>query len=167
MERTDESHSRILYNRLHIDNYTVITKLWQRLRSERRDLIHGKPLTASSFIVRNGKTKSEIAGKIIYSNTTATFSPTEPLTTDTTYTVTLTTDIQDLSGNPLQADFTWSFTTMETVPPRVVSTYPLNSARGVQVFPTIAATFNEPRSAGTINSTTFLVYDGNDYMPAQ
>lgn len=122
-------------------------------------------LTPSTFIVSDGT--SEIAGTINYRNMTATFNPEVPFDTDTTYHVTLKTGIEDQAGNHLEVEQTWSFTTIETVPPRVVSTYPLNSARGVQVFPTIAATFNEPRSAGTINSTTFLVYDGNDYMPAQ
>ena len=41
----------------------------------------------------------------------AAFTPTANLALNTTYTATITTGAQDVPGNPLPANFTWSFTT--------------------------------------------------------
>jgi uncharacterized repeat protein (TIGR01451 family) len=46
---------------------------------------------------------------------TAVFYPDTPLQVSTTYQATLTTGVQDNSGNPLQAAHTWSFTTVDPV----------------------------------------------------
>jgi hypothetical protein len=43
---------------------------------------------------------------------TATLTPLADLNEDTTYTVTVTTGVQDVAGNPLQADLTCSFRTI-------------------------------------------------------
>ncbi len=53
------------------------------------------------------------AGTVTYDvpNLTAIFTPTAPLALDTLYTATITTGAQDLSGNGLASNFTWSFTT--------------------------------------------------------
>lgn len=57
-----------------------------------------------------------VAGSVAYNATAqrATFSPTVGLTASTTYTVTLTTGCTDAAGNPLAADYSWSFTTGTT-----------------------------------------------------
>lgn len=47
-----------------------------------------------------------------YENGTATMTPREPLEYNTTYTITLTTNIQDLAGNQLEQPYTWTFTTV-------------------------------------------------------
>ncbi|MBZ2169065.1 Ig-like domain-containing protein [Marinobacter sp. F4216] len=44
---------------------------------------------------------------------TATFTPAEALAMLTTYSATLSTDITDLSGDPLNASYNWSFTTAD------------------------------------------------------
>lgn len=57
-----------------------------------------------------------VAGSVSYDAAAqrATFSPTAGLTASTTYTVTLTTGCTDTAGNPLAADYSWSFTTGTT-----------------------------------------------------
>lgn len=67
-------------------------------------------ITAASFLVGDGS--SNITGEISFSNDgkTATLTPYENLAYDTLYTVTLTNNIQDPSGNVLETA-TWSFTT--------------------------------------------------------
>jgi hypothetical protein len=47
------------------------------------------------------------------SNNVATLTPTGDLSILTTYTATLSTEITDLNGNPLAADYSWSFSTTE------------------------------------------------------
>ncbi|MGB7971593.1 MAG: Ig-like domain-containing protein [Candidatus Deferrimicrobiaceae bacterium] len=51
-----------------------------------------------------------VVGTIGIAGSTATFTPSSNLATSTTYTATITS-AEDLSGNPLAAPFTWTFTT--------------------------------------------------------
>ncbi|MGD0658739.1 MAG: CFI-box-CTERM domain-containing protein [Syntrophorhabdales bacterium] len=54
-----------------------------------------------------------VTGTVTYDPSTnkATFTPTGHLSNLTVYTATITTDVRDLSGNSLPANFVWSFTT--------------------------------------------------------
>jgi hypothetical protein len=52
-----------------------------------------------------------VAGTVSYSGLTATFTPSAALEHAKTYTATVTTGAKDLDGNPMQADYTWDFTT--------------------------------------------------------
>jgi len=65
-------------------------------------------ITTDTFL---GSGSGNIAGTVTYSDTRATFTPTTALNYNTTYTATITTGAEDLAGNSLQADHTWSFTT--------------------------------------------------------
>lgn len=62
-------------------------------------------VTASTFTVGG------VTGTVSVSGSTATFTPSAPLATDTAYTATVTTGITDVAGNPLAADHSWSFVT--------------------------------------------------------
>ncbi len=66
------------------------------------------PLT---FFV-TGSSPTPLDGKITYdvANQIVSFTPSSPLVTGTTYTATITTGVTDLAGNPLAADFQWTFT---------------------------------------------------------
>ena len=66
-------------------------------------------ITASSFTLSG----STVSGTVTYDSDTytATFTPNANLEYGHQYTVTLSTDIKDLAGNPLEGDYTWSFTT--------------------------------------------------------
>lgn len=68
-------------------------------------------VNAFSFTLMAGKTT--VSGSVTYnsSNRTATFSPYSNLSLATTYTVTITTDVQDLANNQMTDNYTWSFTT--------------------------------------------------------
>ena len=72
------------------------------------------PLTinASTFTLSQG-TKS-IPGVVAYSNTTATFTPSNVLASGTEYTATVTTGAKDIAGNALAANTVWKFTTSAT-----------------------------------------------------
>ncbi|BBO17633.1 conserved hypothetical protein [Candidatus Brocadia pituitae] len=56
-------------------------------------------------------TISGVTGTVSYSGMTATFTPSGPLAYSTTYTATITTGVTDVAGNPMAANYTWSFTT--------------------------------------------------------
>lgn len=83
------------------------------------------PLTIlpSSFILTHGSTT--VNGIIVYAGNTATFTPDAPLLSGVTYTATITTAALDLSGTPIDGDYSWSFTTRAPLGPTVVN---LNTA---------------------------------------
>ncbi|MCE5297277.1 MAG: Ig-like domain-containing protein [Euryarchaeota archaeon] len=66
-------------------------------------------ITNSTFNLTQGLTK--VPGSVTTVNSTATFTPTNYLLAGTIYTVTITTGVMDLAGNPLASDYTWNFTT--------------------------------------------------------
>jgi hypothetical protein len=68
-------------------------------------------VTTSNFSLQQGTT--DIPGTVALSadGKTATFNPTNTLQASTTYKVTMTTGVKDLSGNPLPSNSVWSFTT--------------------------------------------------------
>ena len=106
-----------------------------------------------------------ISGSVSYDvpTRTATFNPNPNLSYDTTYTATISTDVEDLDGNSLQADFTWSFTTgpaPDTTPPTIVSTTPIGGAINVPIDTFISAIFSEDMDALTIDTNTFSVDNG-------
>jgi hypothetical protein len=85
-------------------------------------------ITSDTFTLMQGTTP--IAGAVAYLGLTATFTPTAVLTANTLYTATITTGAKDLAGNPLAANYQWSWTTgaaPDVTPPTVSSTIPVNT----------------------------------------
>jgi Tol biopolymer transport system component len=70
--------------------------------------MNGSTIDTNTFTLDNG-----VTGTVTYdaNSTTATFTPTSKLDYDTTYMATITTAAEDLGGNPMLADYIWSFTT--------------------------------------------------------
>jgi len=114
-------------------------------------------ITPTSFFIRNS---TVLTGTYSYTDSTATFTPGSPLATNTTYIGTVTTDVIDLNGNHLQTDYAWSFSTGTTLAPMVTITDPTDIETGVVLNKTIAASFNMPMNAATLNTTTFTLMDG-------
>jgi len=122
-------------------------------------------ITAATFFVNDGT--GHIAGTVAYSGTTAMFTPTATLDYNADYTVTITTGAEDLAGNGLESNYTWSFTTgsaPDTTAPTVSSTSPANSAIGIATNAAISATFSEAMDSLTITAATFFVNDGSGYI---
>jgi methionine-rich copper-binding protein CopC len=118
-------------------------------------------INASTFILNDGV--SNILGTVGYNGTTATFTPSSTLSYDTTFNATITSDATDLAGNPLQADYTWSFTTgsePDTTPPAVNSTTPANGSNGVAINSAISVAFSEAMDPATINVNTITLNNG-------
>lgn len=66
-------------------------------------------VNTTTFSLTDGITP--VVGVVTYAGTTAIFNPTSNLNSDTNYTATITTAIQDLSGNAMLANKVWMFTT--------------------------------------------------------
>ncbi len=69
------------------------------------------PLTINftTFGLSNGT--SPVAGVVTYSGSTASFTPSVLLLSNTTYTATITTGAKNVAGTPLAANYVWSFST--------------------------------------------------------
>lgn len=91
-----------------------------------------------------------------------TLTPTVPLASTTTYTVSVGTGVTDLSGNHATASST-TFTTADTVAPTVVSISPTAGATDVSQSTTINVTFSEPVVP---NGGITLSIDGGASVPA-
>jgi hypothetical protein len=125
--------------------------------------IDAATLTAATFTVTQGTTP--VLGAVAYATTTstATFTPTDPLTANTLYSATLTTSVKDLAGNGLATAKTWAFTTapvVDTTPPTVLSTNPAANSTGIAANTTLAATFSEAVDPLTVTATSFTVVQG-------
>lgn len=114
-------------------------------------------INQTSFTV-NGT--SQLAGVITYSGMTATFTPSALLAPNTTYSARLTRMVKDLTGNALQTETTWTFSTGLTITPMVSSTDPDNNANNVVLNKVISVNFNMPMKASTINTTTYTLKQG-------
>ena len=115
-------------------------------------------LTAATFTVDNG-----VTGAVTYNAGThiATLTPSSALSNLTTYTVTLTTGIQDAAGNPLAGSYTWSFTTVnDATAPTVVQTLPAAGATGTGTSIVLSVRFSEAMNSSSITTSTFTVNNG-------
>lgn len=116
-------------------------------------------ITATTFTLKQGV--NAIAGGVSYAGTTATFAPTNPLATSTTYDATITTGATDAAGIALAVPFTWSFTTAAPpAPPTVTSSDPAGGAIGVVTNKQLSAVFSTPMAPATISQTTFTLKQG-------
>jgi hypothetical protein len=114
-------------------------------------------INEATITIKDG---SSVQGGITYQGTTATFTPNSPLTPNTTYTGRVTTGVKDITGNALQTDYIWTFSTGALLSPLVILTDPENLESNVNINKVVMATFNMPMDALTINSTTFTIGQG-------
>ena len=136
----------------------VTTKIISAVFNEPMD---PSTINQTTFIVRNGTTV--IPGTVTYSGLTATFTPSQVLSSNTVYTATITNKVKDPAGNAMIADYVWSFNT-GTIP-IVVSTDPANGAADVPVNKVITALFSTAMNPATINSTTVILRQGTTVVP--
>jgi hypothetical protein len=101
-----------------------------------------------------------VAGTVSYSGTTATFKPTSALVANTTYTGRIYSTVKDLTGNALQVDYVWNFSTGTFVSPTINATDPVSEVSCISLNKVITATFSVPMDPLTINDTTFIVKNG-------
>jgi hypothetical protein len=91
------------------------------------------------------------------------FVPTANLLPGTTYTATITTGVQDLTGDALAATYMWTFKTgtgLSTTPPLLVNEVPASGATNVAINQAVSATFSEAMDPLTLTNATFQLYAG-------
>jgi hypothetical protein len=115
-------------------------------------------ITGTTFTLKQGATA--VPGAVTYTGSTATFTPTANLSAGLLYTATITTGVKDVPGVPLVEDYIWTFTTISSGAPTVVSTDPVNAATGVALNKVLSANFSVPMSAATITTATFTLKQG-------
>ena len=113
-------------------------------------------LNGSTFMIHNGVIP--VPGVITYFGNIVTFTPSSPLLPGTLYTGTITSAVQDATGNNLANSYSWKFTTGAL--PFVVSTDPMNLAINVPLDKVVSATFSKAMDPLTFNNTTFTVKKG-------
>lgn len=109
-----------------------------------------------------------LPGQVTYTNMIATFNPDSDLEAGTEYTATITTEATDLAGNPLASNYVWTFTTAEApvdANPTVILTDPADQEAAVALNRAVTATFSEAMNAGTIDPTTFTLYNTASLVP--
>jgi hypothetical protein len=121
-------------------------------------------ITSSTFLL-TGPGATPVPGSVTYAGPsfTATFMSAHNLLPHTTYTGTITTGAADPAGNALASNYVWVFTTgaeLDTNPPTVIFTDPVNNATGVALNKKIAATFSEAMAPSSITTTTFTLWHG-------
>ncbi|WP_197077325.1 ice-binding family protein [Lacinutrix sp. Hel_I_90] len=107
------------------------------------ETMNSATFTATSFTLVQGA--NTISGAIEYANKTARFIPDTILDAGLTYTATVSTDVTDLAGNPLEVSKTWTFITGTTSGLSVVNL----GASGNYVILAKSAVNNAPTSAIT------------------
>lgn len=123
--------------------------------------MNSSSINASSFILKasiNG-VDSIIPGSVSYSESTNTlvFIPDNLLEVNKTYLANVRPTVKDISGNFLQKEYSWTFSTSGYITPMVVFTNPKNLDSNVKYDETIFATFNMPMDNQSINTSTFKV----------
>lgn len=117
------------------------------------------PVTlTSSFTISDGT--SNIAGEFTFDGASVFFTPLDGLSSNTTYTATITTGAANAEGVTLANNYVWTFSTGSLLLPTVVSTDPMDEATNVNLDKVITATFSEVMDIETITLDSFKVLDG-------
>ena len=84
-----------------------------------------------------------------------------PFTAGSWYTVTVTTNVRDVRGNPLKTQYSWSFKTgaADSTSPTVTQTIPASGDIKVNLFPNLYAIFSEGMDESTFTPTNITLYD--------
>ena len=125
------------------------------------NLMDPTTINNTTFLLKQGV--NEVPGTITYLGMTAYFVPTYPFVESTVYTATITTGAKGSMGNPLENNYTWSFTTGAL--PMVISTDPGTNATDVPLNKQIKATFSKDMDPLTILPANFIVKQGVNIIP--
>ena len=127
--------------------------------------IDSTTITSSSFMLYQGETL--ILGTVLSDGVVANFKPNSPLSPNTLYTATITTDVKDKMGMAIVSNYVWNFTTgttMGTLPiaPTVTAIDPGNGSINVALNKVISATFSVPMNSLSLTTSSFILTTGNN-----
>lgn len=130
------------------------------------EAMDAQTINGASFSVRRGELL--VPGVVSFSGVTATFNPLLFLAPGVEYTASISNACEDLAGNALANEFTWSFTTsglIDDSAPRVTFTAPSSGQTGVSLGGNLSASFSEPMEPATITTATFTLKAGSTVIP--
>jgi hypothetical protein len=121
-------------------------------------------ITNANFTLKQTLSGVAVVGTTSYSGVDAVFIPVSNLLAGTQYTVTVkggVTGVEDLSANPMAADYSlkWTTAAADTTAPLVALRSPLAGATNVPMNSAVNATFNEAMDPLTINNANFTLAD--------
>lgn len=141
-------------------NNAVGVPLGQIITATFNEEMDPNTITSTSFTVVG---TAPVTGTVTYSGETASFTPTQPLEENTSYTAKITTQAKDEMGNALQTDYVWAFTT--GMRPIVTTTDPLPNAIEVALNQTVTANFSMIMDPLSVNTNTFTLKQGLTTIP--
>lgn len=130
------------------------------------EVMDSRTVTINSFIVK--KAGTVVPGTLVYTGVSAVFTPTAALTSNTLYTMTVSTAAEDVAGNAMAADYAWSWTTAaaaDTTTPKVIATVHANGAISVPINTKVGATFSEAMNTASFIGTNFLLNESVSNNP--
>jgi parallel beta-helix repeat protein len=84
-------------------------------------------------------------------NKKVTLTPSSDFSSETTYTVTITTDAKDLLGNRIEETYLFSFSSNDNKPPEISLSSPFDGEADVEASSDVVVSFNEPMQPSTIS----------------
>jgi len=130
--------------------------------------INPTTFTITAVITSGG---SPVTGTVLLdaNSNIAVFTPDAPLIPGVMYTATIAGGAggaADSVGNPMQADFIWSFTgaAADNAPPSVTSANPANGGSGFPTGNALTVTFSETMLGFTVNTNTVTVNSGTGQL---
>lgn len=122
--------------------------------------------TTSTFTLKQGSTA--VSGTVGYIGRTATFAPAVDLEPNKNYTATIMAGVNDMAGNGLASDYSFTFTTGDSpdiLLPTVSSRDPLTDAINVARNKAVVLTFSEAMDPLTLTTLTFTLKQGATEVP--
>jgi hypothetical protein len=118
-------------------------------------------INESSFLVNDGT--RDVKGTVTYIDEfrMAVFTPDVQMISTFQYKITLTNDIRDKIGNRLE-EYAWSFKAdaVDSTAPFITARYPIPDDVEVSPNVNVTVTFSESLDPQTINSASFMLYEG-------
>lgn len=142
-------------------NGVTIENLYSNLTATFNKAMSAASLSVSTFTVYCHATGSTIEGAVSYDSgtRTATFNPTDALTSEANYSVEIGESVENTSGVTMEANYNWVFETADTISPQVTSTVPASSATA-EIYTDIYGVFSKEMDYETVTGSNFTLYKG-------
>ncbi len=99
-----------------------------------------------------------VAGTTSATANSVTFVPTNGLDANVNYTATVATSAQDTAGNNLASDYVWQFKSyLDTLPPTIIATSPVDNNTSVSVNTNISIVFSEAMDRSSLTASSFQI----------
>jgi hypothetical protein len=119
----------------------------------------------TNFTLMDQTTSTLVGGQVEYapSGNALVFQPSVSLANGDTFLATIITGVESQADVAMASPYSWTFKTGagSSVQPELVKTIPANLATGVPLNQAISATFTEAMNPLTLNTATFLLYQGS------